>query len=71
MLYMQQMRTLRRSFFLSAVLPTDSVKENNVHKVKNCVFSIAFPTPFQSRVCLIAVSKVRLYFFTTQILNSL
>lgn len=73
MLYMQQMRTLRRSFFffLSAVLPTDPVKENYVRKVKNCVFSIAFPTPFQSRVRLVAVSKVRLYFFTTQILNSL
>ncbi|XP_065775212.1 protein adenylyltransferase SelO-like [Muntiacus reevesi] len=40
-----------------AVLPTDPVKENNVHKVKNCVFSIAFSTPFQSRVRLVAVSK--------------
>nr|XP_014337202.1 PREDICTED: UPF0061 protein ETA_18310 [Bos mutus] len=42
---------------LIAVLPTDPVKENYVRKVKNCVFSIAFPTPFQSRVRLVAVSK--------------
>uniref|UniRef100_A0A452FWN8 Selenoprotein O n=1 Tax=Capra hircus TaxID=9925 RepID=A0A452FWN8_CAPHI len=42
---------------LIAVLPTDPVKENYVRKVKNCVFSVAFPTPFQSRVRLVAVSK--------------
>uniref|UniRef100_A0A8C6DNB0 Selenoprotein O n=1 Tax=Moschus moschiferus TaxID=68415 RepID=A0A8C6DNB0_MOSMO len=42
---------------LIAVLPTDPVRENYVRKVKNCVFSIAFPTPFQSRVRLVAVSK--------------
>lgn len=58
-------------FVLSAVLPVDPVKENYVRKVKNCVFSIAFPTPFKSRVHLVAVSKVRFYFFTIQILNSL
>ncbi|XP_045443713.1 protein adenylyltransferase SelO isoform X4 [Pipistrellus kuhlii] len=42
---------------LIAVLPVDPVKENYVRKVKNCVFSIAFPTPFKSRVHLVAVSK--------------
>ncbi|XP_055283864.1 protein adenylyltransferase SelO-like isoform X2 [Moschus berezovskii] len=57
MLYMQQMRTLRRPFFFYQLLPTDPVRENYVRKVKNCVFSIAFPTPFQSRVRLVAVSK--------------
>uniref|UniRef100_A0A9L0SCB5 Selenoprotein O n=1 Tax=Equus caballus TaxID=9796 RepID=A0A9L0SCB5_HORSE len=40
-----------------AMLPVDPVKENYVRKVKNCVFSIAFPTPFKSRVRLVAVSK--------------
>ncbi|XP_028351609.1 protein adenylyltransferase SelO-like isoform X3 [Physeter macrocephalus] len=42
---------------LIAVLPIDPVKENYVREVKNCVFSIAFPTPFKSRVHLVAVSK--------------
>ncbi|XP_045391168.1 protein adenylyltransferase SelO-like isoform X6 [Lemur catta] len=42
---------------LIAVLPVDPVKENYVRKVKNCIFSIAFPTPFKSRVRLVAVSK--------------
>ncbi|XP_057588704.1 protein adenylyltransferase SelO-like isoform X2 [Hippopotamus amphibius kiboko] len=42
---------------LIAVLPVDPVKENHVRKVKNCVFSIAFPIPFKSRVRLVAVSK--------------
>ncbi|XP_025747784.1 protein adenylyltransferase SelO-like isoform X3 [Callorhinus ursinus] len=42
---------------LKAVLPVDPVKENYVRKVKNCIFSIAFPTPFKSRVRLVAVSK--------------
>ncbi|TKC48337.1 hypothetical protein EI555_016292, partial [Monodon monoceros] len=41
----------------ATVLPIDPVKENYVRKVKNCVFSIAFPTPFKSRVHLVAVSK--------------
>ncbi|KAM6215985.1 protein adenylyltransferase SelO-like [Rhynchocyon petersi] len=40
-----------------AVLPVDPVKENYVRKVKNCIFSVAFPTPFKSRVRLVAVSK--------------
>ncbi|KAF5928849.1 hypothetical protein HPG69_012421 [Diceros bicornis minor] len=39
------------------MLPVDPVKENYVRKVKNCIFSMAFPTPFKSRVRLIAVSK--------------
>ncbi|XP_006871746.1 PREDICTED: selenoprotein O-like [Chrysochloris asiatica] len=42
---------------LIAVLPVDPVKENYVRKVKNCIFSIAFPTPFKSRTHLVAVSK--------------
>ncbi|EFB17872.1 hypothetical protein PANDA_017358 [Ailuropoda melanoleuca] len=42
---------------LIAVLPVDPVQENYVRKVKNCIFSIAFPTPFKSRVRLVAVSK--------------
>nr|XP_027808911.1 protein adenylyltransferase SelO-like [Marmota flaviventris] len=42
---------------LIAVLPVDPVQENYVRKVKNCIFSIAFPTPFKSRVLLAAVSK--------------
>ncbi|XP_054551155.1 protein adenylyltransferase SelO-like [Talpa occidentalis] len=42
---------------LLAVLPVDPVKENYVRKVKNCIFSIAFPTSFKSRVRLVAVSK--------------
>uniref|UniRef100_A0A8D2CY55 Selenoprotein O n=1 Tax=Sciurus vulgaris TaxID=55149 RepID=A0A8D2CY55_SCIVU len=42
---------------LIAVLPIDPVQENYVRKVKNCIFSIAFPTPFESRVRLVAVSK--------------
>lgn len=42
---------------LIAVLPIDPVKENYVRKVKNCIFSIALPTPFKSRVHLVAVSK--------------
>ncbi|XP_036083984.1 protein adenylyltransferase SelO-like isoform X2 [Rousettus aegyptiacus] len=42
---------------LIAVLPVDPVKENYVRKVRNCIFSIAFPTPFKSRVRLVAVSK--------------
>ncbi|XP_059039871.1 protein adenylyltransferase SelO-like isoform X2 [Mustela lutreola] len=42
---------------LIAVFPVDPVKENYVRKVKNCIFSVAFPTPFKSRVRLVAVSK--------------
>ncbi|XP_062956791.1 protein adenylyltransferase SelO-like isoform X2 [Cynocephalus volans] len=42
---------------LIAVLPVDPVKENYVRKVKNCIFSVAFPTAFKSRVRLVAVSK--------------
>ncbi|XP_037002214.2 protein adenylyltransferase SelO-like isoform X2 [Artibeus jamaicensis] len=42
---------------LIAVLPIDPAKENYVRKVKNCIFSIALPTPFKSRVHLVAVSK--------------
>ncbi|XP_012586886.1 PREDICTED: selenoprotein O isoform X2 [Condylura cristata] len=42
---------------LLAVWPVDPVKENYVRKVNNCIFSVAFPTPFKSRARLVAVSK--------------
>ncbi|GAB5573355.1 protein adenylyltransferase SelO-like isoform X1 [Prionailurus iriomotensis] len=44
------------------VLPVDPVKENYVRKVKNCIFSIAIPTPLKSRVRLVAVSKENILF---------
>ncbi|XP_036893117.1 protein adenylyltransferase SelO-like [Sturnira hondurensis] len=48
---------------LIAVLPIDPVKGNYVRKVKNCIFSIALPTPFKSRIHLVAVSKSRVLRF--------
>ncbi|XP_054048669.1 protein adenylyltransferase SelO-like isoform X1 [Rissa tridactyla] len=38
--------------------PIDVIQENYVRNVKNCIFSIVYPTPFESRVRLVAVSKV-------------
>ncbi|XP_063180673.1 protein adenylyltransferase SelO-like isoform X2 [Chroicocephalus ridibundus] len=38
--------------------PIDVIQENYVRNVKNCIFSIVYPTPFKSRVRLVAVSKV-------------
>lgn len=43
--------------------PIDVIEENYVRNVRNCIFSIAYPTPFKSRVRLVAVSKVGYYFF--------
>ncbi|XP_074013097.1 protein adenylyltransferase SelO-like [Numenius arquata] len=37
--------------------PIDVIQENYVRNVKNCIFSIVYPTPFKSRVRLVAVSK--------------
>ncbi|KAM9287706.1 LOW QUALITY PROTEIN: protein adenylyltransferase SelO-like [Cariama cristata] len=37
--------------------PIDVVQENYVRNVRNCIFSIVYPTPFKSRVRLVAVSK--------------
>ncbi|XP_007665947.2 protein adenylyltransferase SelO isoform X1 [Ornithorhynchus anatinus] len=39
------------------ILPIDPIGENYVREVKHCIFSIVYPTPFQSRVHLAAVSK--------------
>ncbi|XP_038611787.1 protein adenylyltransferase SelO-like isoform X2 [Tachyglossus aculeatus] len=39
------------------ILPIDPIEENYVREVKHCIFSIVYPTPFQSRVYLAAVSK--------------
>lgn len=38
--------------------PVDAIQENYVRNVRNCIFSIVDPTPFKSRVRLVAVSKV-------------
>ncbi|XP_068790616.1 protein adenylyltransferase SelO isoform X2 [Struthio camelus] len=37
--------------------PIDPIQENYVRNVRNCIFSVAYPTPFKSRVLLVAVSK--------------
>ncbi|KAM4792981.1 protein adenylyltransferase SelO-like isoform 2-T4 [Cyanocitta cristata] len=37
--------------------PVDVIQENYVRNVRNCIFSIVYPTPFKSRVRLVAVSK--------------
>ncbi|XP_068942438.1 protein adenylyltransferase SelO-like isoform X1 [Petaurus breviceps papuanus] len=42
---------------LVGILPVDPVYENYVRKVRNCIFSIVYPTPFKSRIHLVAVSK--------------
>ncbi|CAJ0963720.1 unnamed protein product [Ranitomeya imitator] len=40
-----------------AKLPIDSIRGNYVRKVKDCVFSRVYPTPFMSDVRLVAVSE--------------
>ncbi|XP_053569885.1 protein adenylyltransferase SelO, mitochondrial isoform X2 [Bombina bombina] len=40
-----------------AELPVDAVRENDVRKVQNCIFSAVYPTPFISSVQLIAASE--------------
>nr|XP_006115344.1 uncharacterized protein LOC102448541 isoform X2 [Pelodiscus sinensis] len=42
---------------LIAMLPVDPIQENSVRTVQDCIFSVAYPTPFKSRVLLVAVSK--------------
>ncbi|XP_072183599.1 protein adenylyltransferase SelO-like isoform X3 [Excalfactoria chinensis] len=37
--------------------PIDPIQENYVRNVRNCIFSIVYPTPFKSRVLLVAVSE--------------
>uniref|UniRef100_A0A6G1R435 Selenoprotein O n=1 Tax=Hypotaenidia okinawae TaxID=2861861 RepID=A0A6G1R435_9GRUI len=37
--------------------PIDVIQENYVRNVRNCIFSVVHPTPFKSRVHLVAVSK--------------
>ncbi|XP_048150359.1 protein adenylyltransferase SelO-like isoform X1 [Corvus hawaiiensis] len=37
--------------------PVDVIQENYVRNVRNCIFSIVYPTPFKSRVRLVAVSE--------------
>nr|XP_032642096.1 protein adenylyltransferase SelO-like isoform X4 [Chelonoidis abingdonii] len=41
----------------AATLPVDTIPENSIRKVRDCIFSVAYPTPFISRVLLVAVSK--------------
>ncbi|XP_060104171.1 protein adenylyltransferase SelO-like [Heteronotia binoei] len=38
-------------------LPIDPVEENYVREVQDSIFSVVYPTPFKSRVLLVAVSK--------------
>ncbi|XP_048806868.1 protein adenylyltransferase SelO-like isoform X2 [Lagopus muta] len=37
--------------------PIDPIQENYVRNVRNCIFSVVYPTPFKSRVLLVAVSE--------------
>ncbi|KAH0627533.1 hypothetical protein JD844_003334 [Phrynosoma platyrhinos] len=41
----------------TAALPIDSIQENYVREVRGTIFSVVYPTPFTSRVLLVAVSK--------------
>lgn len=43
---------------LTDPFPIDPIQENYVRNVRNCIFSIVYPTPFKSRVLLVAVSEV-------------
>ncbi|XP_048366951.1 protein adenylyltransferase SelO-like [Sphaerodactylus townsendi] len=42
---------------LTATLPIDPVEENYIREVPDSIFSVVYPTPFKSRVLLVAVSK--------------
>ncbi|XP_074841610.1 protein nucleotidyltransferase YdiU-like [Carettochelys insculpta] len=42
---------------LLATLLVDPIRENTIREVQDCIFSVAYPTPFKSRVLLAAVSK--------------
>ncbi|KAM9199846.1 protein adenylyltransferase SelO-like [Mergus octosetaceus] len=37
--------------------PIDPIHENYVRNVRNCIFSVVYPTPFKSKVLLVAVSE--------------
>ncbi|XP_060136830.1 protein adenylyltransferase SelO isoform X1 [Zootoca vivipara] len=41
----------------TATLPIDRIQENYVREVRDVIFSFVYPTPFKSRVLLVAVSK--------------
>lgn len=43
---------------LTDPFPIDPIQENYVRNIRNCIFSIVYPTPFKSRVLLVAVSEV-------------
>lgn len=45
-------------FMFTDIFPVDVIQENYVRNVRNCIFSVVYPTPFKSRVRLVAVSKV-------------
>ncbi|XP_070584325.1 protein adenylyltransferase SelO-like isoform X1 [Erythrolamprus reginae] len=41
----------------TVTLPIDRIQENYVREVQDCIFSVGYPTPFNSRVLLVAVSE--------------
>ncbi|KAJ7322230.1 hypothetical protein JRQ81_018517 [Phrynocephalus forsythii] len=41
----------------TATLPIDFIQENYIREVRGSIFSVVYPTPFKSRVLLVAVSK--------------
>ncbi|KAG8138869.1 hypothetical protein E2320_001669 [Naja naja] len=41
----------------TATLPIDHIQGNYVREVQDCIFSVGYPTPFKSRVLLVAVSE--------------
>lgn len=50
-------------FLFTDSFPIDPIQENYVRNVRNCIFSVVYPTPFKSKVLLVAVSEVGYYFF--------
>lgn len=52
------------------LFPVDMIQDNYVRNVRNCIFSIAYPTPFKSKIRLVAVSKVGYYFFSSSLISS-
>ncbi|KAF7245981.1 Protein adenylyltransferase SelO [Varanus komodoensis] len=44
--------------FPLATFPIDHNQDNYVHEVPDVIFSVAYPTPFKSRVLLVAVSEI-------------
>ncbi|XP_061441708.1 protein adenylyltransferase SelO-like [Rhineura floridana] len=41
----------------TATLPIDPIQDNYVREARDFIFSVVYPTPFKSRVLLVAVSK--------------